>query len=165
MRDLARVALSLKPLFSAPSEELELKFLGIVGQQSLPTLDIETTQRAEDRDLCSPSRRPSQGRGKGRDGAAGSVERIEAHVVLRNEANERRRRACNRVTCIAFGPASPASLRRTFLPKVVSLAPGSRRGIEGDPGPNVVHVVFTRPRCSGRGVSHAPLKSTGQTQG
>ena len=64
MRDLARVALSLKPLFSAPSEELELKFLGIVGQQSLPTLDIETTQRAEDRDLCSPSRRPSQGRGR-----------------------------------------------------------------------------------------------------
>lgn len=109
MRDLARVALSLKPLFSAPSEELELKFLGIVGQQSLPTLDIETTQRAEDRDLCSPSRRPSQGRGKGRDGAAGSVEKIEAHVVLRNEANERRRR-------LATGSRASRSVRPLLRP-------------------------------------------------
>jgi hypothetical protein len=160
---LARVALSLKPLLTAPSEELELRFLGIVGQQSLPTTDIEMTQRSEGRHLCSPSRRPPLGRGKGRDGAAESVERIEAHVVLRNEANVRLRRLAtglraSRSVRPLLGPSAGRSCQKSR-----PYAPGSRRGIEGDPSPNVVHVVFTRPPGSSRGGAHVLLKSTGHS--
>jgi hypothetical protein len=70
MRDLGRVALSLKPLLSARSEALEFNVFSGSWASSLADSrhGNDRARRKSTSHLCSPSRRPPQGRGKHRDG-------------------------------------------------------------------------------------------------